>query len=659
MNTENVESYIRTHHNRRLLTNYRIVKKFYYRVQTVPLDIHFLKTCQQKDVMPKFLWFKTANRNLGSSSAYKECQRRLLKSEIDEKYRHLHKIRKLHHSSVQVLEQGCLPEVFQNLQQIIIDLCRPMIAAKQETIERKLNYFSRRSTTRKPIVDRTVVSNISSRLLSNDEVDCLSHGLDYNLVPQRFDDMNAVGNIEQFFHRVTNIFQHHKDLLKDVQDKSKIISNDIRVLSAKEMTLASNLRSLSDSFRYQAIQYRKKQSLMRVEQTQYHHLLKELKKDKSIIVTRPDKGRGVVIMDKTDYVSKMNAILSDRTKFSPRFDDPTLKRERNLTTLLRKLKKDGLISDAFYNTARPTGSAPGRLYGLPKMHKKQQNYPLRPVLSSIRTFNYGLAKALKQMLSSIIKKDTIIKDSFAFVDELKTLKHLSPTSKMVSFDVVSLYTNIPLTETINIILNHLYNDENPPPSIPKDDMVKVLEFATKLSHFSFNGQLYDQIDGVCMESPLAPLFAEIFLQDFETKHLPSIRSMGIIHWKRYVDDTFVLVDPKLNIEDILPTICGFHPCVQFTHEEEHLPEVKNASEPQDSIQPGHVAEPTIESEATNVSEQSVQKSNVLSFLDVLVERRPDPEIGFQTKIYRKSTFTGLTHSTRWVPPGGPTLHFIF
>ena len=326
----------------------------------------------------------------------------------------------------------------------------------------------------KPAVDHTVVSNVSSRVLSDDEITCLAHGLDYNLVPQRFDDMSAIGNIEQFFHRVTDIFQHHKELLKDVQDRAIIKSNDIRVLSAKEMTLASNLRSLSDSFRHQAIRYRKRQSLMRVEQSHYHHLLKDLKKDKSIIVTRPDKGRGVVVMDKNDYISKMNVILSDRTKFTPRFDDPTLKRENSLKRLLLRLKNEHLISDAFYNTARPTGSAPGRLYGLPKMHKKQQNYPLRPVLSSIRTFNYGLAKALKQMLSNILKKDTIIKDSFAFVDELKSLKHLSSTSKMVSFDIVSLYTNIPLDETIKIILNHLYNDENPPPLIPKDDMIKLL-----------------------------------------------------------------------------------------------------------------------------------------------------------------------------------------
>ena len=53
------------------------------------------------------------------------------------------------------------------------------------------------------------------------------------------------------------------------------------------------------------------------------------------------------------------------------------------------------------------------------------------------------------MLSSVIRKDTIIKDSIAVVDELNSLKHLSPRSKMVSFDIVSLYTNIALNDTIN------------------------------------------------------------------------------------------------------------------------------------------------------------------------------------------------------------------
>ncbi|CAF4343843.1 unnamed protein product, partial [Rotaria magnacalcarata] len=114
-------------------------------------------------------------------------------------------------------------------------------------------------TAPKHTVDPAVVTNLSTRILSNDEIDCLANGLDYGLVPKRFDEMNAVGNIEQFFHRVTDIYQHHKKCMKDLRDNDKIIPNDIRVLNINEMILASHLRSLTDTFRHQADRYRQKQ----------------------------------------------------------------------------------------------------------------------------------------------------------------------------------------------------------------------------------------------------------------------------------------------------------------------------------------------------------------------------------------------------------------
>ena len=43
--------------------------------------------------------------------------------------------------------------------------------------------------------------------------------------------------------------------------------------------------------------------------------LKSLSRDKSIVITRPDKGNGVVLMDKQDYISKVNSVLQDTTKF--------------------------------------------------------------------------------------------------------------------------------------------------------------------------------------------------------------------------------------------------------------------------------------------------------------------------------------------------------
>ncbi|CAF2897238.1 unnamed protein product [Rotaria sp. Silwood2] len=121
---------------------------------------------------------------------------------------------------------------------------------------------------------------------------------------------------------------------------------------------------------------------------------------------------------------------------------------------------------------------------------------------------------------------------------------------MVSFDISSLYANIPLKEAIEIILNHLYNDQVPPSSMERKDMKKLLEFATQYSHFLFNSKVYDQVDGVSIESPLAPLRAGTFLQDSEKKHLSLFDIMGIGYWKCYVDDTFVLIGSRISPDDI-------------------------------------------------------------------------------------------------------------
>jgi hypothetical protein len=138
-------------------------------------------------------------------------------------------------------------------------------------------------------------------------------------------------------------------------------------------------------------------------------------------------------------------------------------------------------------------------------------------------------------------------------------------------------------------------------------MKKLLIFATKHSHFMFNGKVYDQIDGVSMGSPLAPLLVEIFLQNFEKTHLPAFKKMGIIYWKRYVDDTFVLLDPKASVKDICNRLSKCDRALKFTVEEERI------------------------------------QKHTLPFLDILIQRQPG--IGFKTRVYRKPTFSGLL--TKW------------
>ena len=73
---------------------------------------------------------------------------------------------------------------------------------------------------------------------------------------------------------------------------------------------------------------------------------------------------------------------------------------------------------------------------------------------------------------------------------------------MTSFDIKSLFTNIPLDETINIGIEKLYHRKKKVKGMLKRHCKKLLTLATKSSCFTYNNKYYSQIDGVAMGSPL-------------------------------------------------------------------------------------------------------------------------------------------------------------
>ena len=87
---------------------------------------------------------------------------------------------------------------------------------------------------------------------------------------------------------------------------------------------------------------------------------------------------------------------------------------------------------------------------------------------------------------------------------------------MASFDVSSLFTNIPLNESIDLCLDLLFENsdimEYNGCSLDCESLRKLLCSAVRENHFIFDGELYDQIDGVAMGSPpLGPTLANIFM----------------------------------------------------------------------------------------------------------------------------------------------------
>ena len=119
-------------------------------------------------------------------------------------------------------------------------------------------------------------------------------------------------------------------------------------------------------------------------------------------------------------------------------------------------------------------------------------------------------------LSSITFNEFTVKDSLAFAEEIV---HQDGKLFMGILDVDSLFTKIPLKETINICTDLLYKNADVTGGIKKSEFENLLYLVTQESYFMFNDILYKQMDGVAMESPLGTTMANVSLSFYELKWL--------------------------------------------------------------------------------------------------------------------------------------------
>jgi hypothetical protein len=133
-------------------------------------------------------------------------------------------------------------------------------------------------------------------------------------------------------------------------------------------------------------------------------------------------------------------------------------------------------------------STPPRLYGLPKIHK--EGVPLRPIVNCIASPTYSLAKYLKGLLSPLVGySPSHIRNSEDFIHKLNTI-YLQESDSLVSFDVVSLFTRVPLEDTLLLLQQHFH-----------DQTISLFKQVLITTYFLYNGAFYDQTDGVAMGSP--------------------------------------------------------------------------------------------------------------------------------------------------------------
>jgi hypothetical protein len=131
---------------------------------------------------------------------------------------------------------------------------------------------------------------------------------------------------------------------------------------------------------------------------------------------------------------------------------------------------------------------------------------------------------------------------------------------MVSFDVVFLFTKVPTADSLELLSHHF-----------EDDVLALFEHVLTSKYFCFEGQFYEQTDGLAMGSQLSPVIANFFMKDFEKKATEQPTHKPIC-WFRYVDHSFdIWPHSQEKLTEFLGHLSGLHNNIQFTMEKKRRP----------------------------------------------------------------------------------------
>ncbi|XP_037528652.1 uncharacterized protein LOC119405898 [Rhipicephalus sanguineus] len=437
---------------------------------------------------------------------------------------------------------------------------------------KKLERLKQRLTPRLPGSQKKVVYNLSSYQPDGPEMAVLNLGLNFNMGPAT-DTKKLVCAADR---AVCLVDQSRRD-----EARTRVVN------------VLSKLRT---------------QPTVAPLSQQERDAVKRLRENHDIVILPADKGNASVLLDKSKYIEKMHLLLSDKQTYAPAARDPTPKLQRDLQKLLSDIFRmvPPQHKQLYYKLLCHNGSAPA-IYGLPKVHKT--DIPLRPIVDFTRSPLYRLSGFLHRVISPLVGKGaTYIRNTYDFIEKVKNTI-VDPDEVLVSFDVVSLFTSVPLDMAVDVCVAALDKDPTLPERSPLEvhDLGRLLKFCLSNTYFTFQKKYYRQLHGAAMGASISVTVANLTMEAIEARALSSFTPKPKC-FLRYVDDCFSVLQ-RQNLDLFTVHLNSMHPAIQFTVEAE--------SEGQ------------------------------LPFLDALVKRDGS---GLSFKVFRKPTHTGRYLNYRSVHP---------
>lgn len=541
-------------------------------------NIKFNKACIEHNLVPNYVQVKVAGKSLAALKAKKTAQFRWIKNEIKGLYskkdllnkllfrKHLEILNKLHASQ----HMNIFNEINQQISKKILQ--------KKSTQKKKINSLIEKQHKQDIIkcshtFFKRVVNNTEIKF-SDEELNLLNKGLNFNFPSNKKSSL---------FSELLNTEASIKSIKSDeVREAARIlIGNKAKHICKQTLGTRKHDRIFSSL----------RQALRSIRNKLVEH---------DALITKSDKGSSIVILYKDEYINKVTEFFNNNS-IELLHKDPTLDNAKLINRAISEstnlLTKNEIFSLKVTNPQAPI------LRGLPKIHKP--SVPIRPLVNFMPSPAYRVAKKLDKIIRNeiVLENSHSIKNSFELIDELKN-KEIKGNHKLVSFDIVNLYTNIPVHETISILQENL--QKNSKLSVKAlDELIILTKLVLTQNYFRFQNDFYIQKEGLAMGSPLSSILAEIFLNHIENKHLFTEANRyreKMVFYYRYVDDTIVLFNGNSRQLTLLNTyLCSMHKKIKFTLEEE--------------------------------------KNNSLNFLDLTISKQDNH---FTFKIYRKPTCTDQT-----------------
>ena len=418
-----------------------------------------------------------------------------------------------------------------------------------------------------PFNDNLVV-NLSDVELGPDHLQLLSYGKKFVPTPGKLDHDRLVEDVQEGCRRV-----RLKELFLDNESTTPTFykptgytpqSGRVPALDAYCGTLLSRTANHQSAKPYQ--------SNLNPSERKALHELQDMVKNREIRISCADKGGAIVIQNTCDYLEEGQRQLQDAMYYKPLTVDPTSHIAAVSNDLIDSLHDDDLIDDNTWKWAKVDTSTVKchQMYFLPKIHKSRTKPPGRPIVSGVDGPTEKISKLVDHWLQGFVKSlPSHIKDSTHMLHILQDWNEkygpFPQNTLLVTIDVVGLYSNIP-HEDLKSALTHFLNNSVERKVPPANRVLELAEHVLENNVFRFDGDLFLQVFGTAMGTPLAPSAANLFMGWLETQLLAS-SPVPIQEelWKRFIDDIFLLwMGSEEELNEFFSHLNAFHRSIKFT-----------------------------------------------------------------------------------------------